>query len=87
MGLTDDELAFYDALVMNESAVKAMGNDELKVIGAELVANVRKRVTIAWTVRESTRARIRVMVGRILKKHGYRRTCMKRRPALCSNKP
>jgi hypothetical protein len=87
MGLTDDELAFYDALAMNESAVKAMGNDELKVIGAELVANVRKSVTIAWTVRESTRARIRVMVRRILKKHGYRRTCMKRRPALCSNKP
>jgi type I restriction enzyme R subunit len=71
LGLNDDEIAFYDALAANESAVKAMGNDELKVIAAELVTQVRKSVTIDWTVREGARARIKVMVKRILKKHGY----------------
>ncbi len=71
LGLNDDEIAFYDALAMNESAVKAMGSDELKVIAAELVTQVRKSVTIDWTVRESARAKIRVMVRRILRKHGY----------------
>ncbi|NCB39872.1 MAG: type I restriction endonuclease subunit R [Erysipelotrichia bacterium] len=71
LGLNDDEIAFYDALAANESAVKAMGNDELKVIAAELVTQVRKNVTIDWTLRESARAKIKVMVKRILKKHGY----------------
>ena len=71
LGLNDDEIAFYDALAANESAVKAMGNDELKVIAAELVTQVRKSVSIDWTIREGARARIKVMVKRILKKHGY----------------
>ena len=71
LGLNDDEIAFYDALAANESAVKAMGNDELKVIAAELVTQVRKSVSIDWTLRESAQAKIRVMVKRILKKHGY----------------
>jgi type I restriction enzyme R subunit len=71
LGMHDDELAFYDALAQNESAIQAMGIDELKVIAAELVTNVRKSVTIDWTVRESARAKIRVMVRRILRKHGY----------------
>ena len=71
LGLNEDEVAFYDALAANESAVKAMGNDELKVIAAELVTQVRKSVTIDWTVRESARAKIKVIVKRILKKHGY----------------
>jgi len=71
LGLSDDEIAFYDALAMNESAVQVMGVDELKVIAVELVTAVRKSVTIDWTVRESARAKIRVMVRRILKKHGY----------------
>ena len=71
MGLNDDELAFYDALAQNESAMQAMGIEELKVIAAELVTNVRQSVTIDWTVRESARAKIRVMVRRILRKHGY----------------
>lgn len=71
LGLNEDEVAFYDALAANESAVKAMGIAELKVIAAELVTQVRKSVTIDWTVRESARARIKVMVKRILKKHGY----------------
>ncbi|MCE9552911.1 MAG: type I restriction endonuclease subunit R [Planctomycetes bacterium] len=71
LGLNDDEIAFYDALAANESAVKAMGNDELKVIAAELVTQVRKSVTIDWTLRESARSAIKVMVKRILRKHGY----------------
>lgn len=71
LGLTDDEVAFYDALAANESAVKAMGDDKLKVIAAELISQVRKSATIDWTLRESARARIRVMVKRILNKHGY----------------
>jgi type I restriction enzyme R subunit len=71
LGLTDDETAFYDALAQNASAVEVMGVDELKVIACELVTKVRESVTIDWTVRESARAKIRVMVRRILRKHGY----------------
>lgn len=71
LGLTDDEVAFYDALAANHSAVEAMGDDKLKVIAAELITQVRKSVTIDWTLRESARARIRVMVKRILNKYGY----------------
>jgi len=71
LGLTDDEVAFYDALAANESAVKAMGDDKLKVIAAELITQVRKSVTIDWTLRESARAKIKVMVKRILNKYGY----------------
>lgn len=71
LGLTDDEIAFYDALAANESAVQAMGDDKLKLIAAELIVQVRKSVTIDWTLRESARAKIRVMVKRILNKHGY----------------
>ncbi len=71
MGLTDDEKAFYDALAANESAVTAMGDDKLKVIAAELITQVRKSVTIDWTLRESARAKIKVMVKRILNKYGY----------------
>jgi type I restriction enzyme R subunit len=71
LGLTKDEKAFYDALAANESAVQAMGDDKLKVIAAELISQVRKSVTIDWTLRESARAKIRVMVKRILNKYGY----------------
>ncbi len=71
LGLTDDEIAFYDVLSANESAVKAMGKDKLKVIASELITQVRKSVTIDWTLREGARAKIRVMVKRILNKHGY----------------
>ena len=66
-----DLLAEFQSIAANESAVKAMGNAELKVIAAELVTQVRKSVTIDWTVRKSARAKIKVMVKRILKKHGY----------------
>jgi type I site-specific deoxyribonuclease, HsdR family len=71
LGLNDDEVAFYDALAQNNSAVQVMGKDELKVIATELVTQVRKSVTIDWTLRESARAKIKVLVKRILRKHGY----------------
>jgi type I restriction enzyme, R subunit len=71
LGLNDDEVAFYDALAANNSALEIMGKDNLKVIETELVTQVRKSVTIDWTLRESARARIKVLVKRILKKHGY----------------
>ena len=71
MGLTDDEIAFYDALAANDSAVTAMGDDKLKLIAAELITQVKKSVTIDWNLREGARAKIRVMVRRILNKHGY----------------
>ena len=71
LGLSNEEVAFYDALANNESAVQAMGDVKLRVIAAELVTQVRKSVTIDWTLRESARARIRVMVKRILNKYGY----------------
>ncbi|QQS42213.1 MAG: type I restriction endonuclease subunit R [Acidobacteriota bacterium] len=71
LGLTEDELAFYDALETNDSAVKVLGDETLRMIARELVESVRKNVTIDWTVRESVRARLRVLVKRILKKHGY----------------
>ncbi len=71
LGLNEDEVAFYDALAQNDSAMDAMGDEKLKVIATELVQSVRKNVTIDWTLRESARARIRVFVRRILKRHGY----------------
>lgn len=70
-GLTDDEVAFYDALAANESVVIVMGDDKLRVIAAELITQERKSVTIDWTLREGARARIRVMVKRILNMYGY----------------
>ena len=71
MGLTDDEIAFYDALATNHNAVEAMGDAKLKVIAAELITQVKKSVSIDWTLRESARAKIRVMVKRILSRYGY----------------
>ena len=68
---TDDEVAFYDALAANGSAREIMGDDKLKVIATELITKVRQSVTIDWTLRESARAKIRVMVKRILNKFGY----------------
>ena len=66
LGLNDDEVAFYDALAANNSALEVMGKDHLKVIATELVTQVRKSVTIDWTLRESARAKIKVLVKRIL---------------------
>ena len=70
-GLTDDEIAFYDALAENESARSLMGEPALRVIAHELVNSVRGNVSVDWAHREPARARIRVLVKRILRKYGY----------------
>jgi type I restriction enzyme R subunit len=71
LGLSEDEVAFYDALEVNDSAVKVLGEGTLKTIARELVDTVRRNTTIDWTVRENVRAHLRVMVKRILRKYGY----------------
>jgi len=71
LGLTEDELAFYDALETNDSAVKVLGDDALRTIARELLKSVRANVSIDWTVREDVRAQLRVLVKRILRKYGY----------------
>ncbi len=71
LGLSDAEVAFYDSLEVNDSAVKVLGEPTLKTIARELVDSVRRNTTTDWTEREGARAKIRVMVKRILRKHGY----------------
>ncbi|MBI4064544.1 MAG: type I restriction endonuclease subunit R [Elusimicrobia bacterium] len=71
LGLTEDEVAFYDALETNDSAVKVLGDETLRAIARELIVTVQNNVTIDWTVKESVRAKLRVMVKRILRKYGY----------------
>ena len=71
LGLSNDEVAFYNALEVNDSAVKVLGDDILKTIARELVDSVKKSVTIDWTIKESVQAKMRVIVKRILKKYGY----------------
>ena len=71
LGLDDNELAFYDALEVNDSAVKVPGDENLRVIARELLKTIRENVTIDWTAKESVRAKLRVMVKRILRKYGY----------------
>ncbi|NPV81559.1 MAG: type I restriction endonuclease subunit R [Firmicutes bacterium] len=71
LGLTEDEVAFYDALEVNDSAVKVLGNATLRTIAQELVRTVRNNLTIDWTMRENVRAQMRVMIKRILRRYGY----------------
>ena len=71
LGLTDDEVAFYDALEVNDSAVVVLGDETLRLIAQELVKAVRNSITIDWTVRENVRAQMRVIIKRILRKYGY----------------
>ncbi len=71
LGLSEDELAFYDALETNDSAVKVLGEPTLRMIAQELVRIVRANVSIDWTLRENVRAQLRVLVKRILRKYGY----------------
>jgi type I restriction enzyme R subunit len=71
LGLNEDELAFYDALETNDSAVAVLGDETLKAIAQELVETVKRNATIDWNVRQSARAKMRVMVKRLLRKHGY----------------
>lgn len=70
-GLSPEEIAFYDALAENESAVQVMGDDKLRVIAHELLTRLKENVTVDWAQREAARARIRVLVKRILRKYGY----------------
>ncbi len=71
LGLSEDEVAFYDALETNDSAVKVLGDDNLRTIARELVKTLRANVTIDWTRRETVRANLRVLVKRILRQYGY----------------
>ncbi len=71
LGLSEDEIAFYDALEVNDSAVQVLGDEILRTIARKLVEAVRRSVTIDWTVRENARANIRVIVKRILRRYGY----------------
>src|SRR5439155_8128104 len=71
LGLTDEELAFYDALETNDSAVAVLGDENLRIIARELTETVRRNATIDWTVKESARANLRRLVRRILRIHGY----------------
>lgn len=70
-GFTDDERAFYDALAQNHSAVEVMGDENLRVIALELLDSLKSNVSVDWTRRESARARLRVIIKRILRRHGY----------------
>ena len=71
LGLSEDEIAFYDALETNDSAVNVLGDQVLRTIARELVKTVRRNVTIDWTLRETVRAQLRVLVKRVLRKYGY----------------
>jgi len=71
LGLSDDEVKFYDALANNESAVKELTDETLKKIAHELTENLRKNITVDWSQRESVRASLRLMVRRILRKYKY----------------
>lgn len=71
LNLTEDEIAFYDALGVNDSAVKILGDETLHKMAKELTDTIRKNISIDWTIRESVQARLRVMVKKILKKYGY----------------
>ena len=71
LDLSEDELAFYDALETNDSAVKVLGDDTLRAIARELVETVRNNVRIDWTLRGDVQAQLRVRVKHILRKHGY----------------
>ena len=71
LGLTEDEIAFYDALAMNESAKKVLGDDALRDLARILVEKVKAKAAIDWTIKESVRAKLRVIVKRVLRKYGY----------------
>ncbi|GIV24570.1 MAG: hypothetical protein KatS3mg026_0262 [Bacteroidia bacterium] len=93
LGLSEEELAFYDALETNDSAVKVLGDEKLRTIARELVATVRNNVTIDWMLRENVRANLRRLVKRVLRKHGYppdkqekaTQTVLEQAEGLCEN--
>ena len=71
MRLSDDEVAFYDALAENDSAVQVLGDDKLKLIAHELLENLKANVSVDWARKESARARLRLMVKKILRRYDY----------------
>ena len=71
MGMSEDELAFYDALETNDSAVRVLGDEQLRKIAREITDSVKKNATIDWTIKENVRAKIMVLVRRVLNRHGY----------------
>ena len=71
LNLSEDEVAFYDALCENESAIKELGDETLKKIAQELVVMLRKNTSIDWTLKESVRAKLRVYVKKLLNKYKY----------------
>jgi type I restriction enzyme R subunit len=71
LGLSEDEVAFYDALGVNDSAVAVLGNDQLRKIAQEIAKAVKNNIKIDWAIRENVRAEMRVIVKRILRKYGY----------------
>ncbi len=71
LGLNEDEIAFYDALEVNDSAVKVLGDETLRKIAREIFETIRKNVSIDWTIRESVQAQLRICVKKILRKYGY----------------
>jgi type I restriction enzyme R subunit len=71
LGLNPDEIVFYDALANNESAVRELGDDTLKKIAVEITEKLRNSTTVDWQVRESVRAKLRILVRRTLKKWKY----------------
>ncbi|MDD3926509.1 MAG: type I restriction endonuclease subunit R [bacterium] len=93
LGLSEDELAFYDALETNDTAVKVLGDDTLRTIARELVTAVKNNVSIDWSMRENVRAHMRVIIKRILRKYGYppdkqekaTMTVLEQAELLCSN--
>jgi type I restriction enzyme, R subunit len=71
LNLSEEEVAFYDALADNESAVEVLGDKTLHLMAKELVDTVRKNVTVDWTLRDNVQAKLRVLVKRLLKKYKY----------------
>ena len=71
LGLSEEELAFYDALGINDSAVQVLGDEQLRLIAREIAEKIKANATIDWTIRESARAKLMVLVRRTLNKYGY----------------
>jgi type I restriction enzyme R subunit len=71
LGLTDDEVAFYDALAHHEDARQVLGDQNLYLIAREVAKSIRANVSIDWAIKESVRAKLRTAVKRVLRKYGY----------------
>lgn len=71
LGMSEDEVAFYDALKPDDGAVAVLGEDTLRTIVRELIDKLRKNISTDWMIRENARANLRVLVKRILRAHGY----------------